>query len=142
MLIGIAVRPAEQPSSSASPATEQTENRSTNVTSPFGSSICNTGRNQRRFGSPPQKFSATFRRGGNSTIQCGINHRSTKSNVYQHCQQNSDLSEVILLPGVAENEVVRGSKKSDLMRQGFIRGELERNKRWSDAEIYTDLYII
>ena len=50
--------------------------------------------------------------------------------------------EVILLPGVAENEVVRGSKKSDLMRQGFIRGELERNKRWSDAEIYTDLYII
>ena len=152
MLIGIAAEPAEQPSSSASPATEQTENWSTNVTSPFGSSICNSGRNQCRFGSPAQEFSATFRRGGNSPTQCGINHSPRRPVPYQRAAATSTRTvnrttilrtkEVILLPGVSENEVVRWSRKSDLMGQGFIRSELEINNRWSEAEIYTDLYRI
>ena len=43
--------------------------------------------------------------------------------------------EVILLPGVAENEVVRRPRKSDLMVQGFIRSEPEVNKCWSEVEI-------
>ena len=43
--------------------------------------------------------------------------------------------EVILLPGVAENEVVRRPRKSDLMVQGFIRSEPELNKCWSEVEI-------
>ena len=36
--------------------------------------------------------------------------------------------EVTLLPGVAENEVVRGPRKSDLMGQSFIRSEVRINK--------------
>ena len=64
-----------QLSSSVSPATLQTDNRRTNVTSPIGSSIRNTDRNKRRFDSPAQELSTIFRRGGNLTFQRGINHR-------------------------------------------------------------------
>ena len=64
-----------QLSSSISPATLQTDNRRTNVTSPIGSSLCNTDRNNRRFDSPAQELSTIFRRGGNLTFQRGINHR-------------------------------------------------------------------
>lgn len=64
-----------QLSSSVSPATLQTDNRRTNVTSPIGSSLCNTDRNNRRFDSPAQELSTIFRRGGNLTFQRGINHR-------------------------------------------------------------------
>ena len=128
-----------QPSSSVRLATDQTDNRSTNVTSPFGSSICNTDRNQRRFDSPAQELSARFRRGGHSTFQRGINHRLTRPVSYQRAAaatSNNTVNrnrifqtkEVILLPGVAENEVFRGPRKSDLMGQGFIRNELEINK--------------
>ena len=135
-----------QPSTSVSPATDQTDNRSTNVTSHFGSSICNTGRNQRRFHSPAQELSAIFRRGGNSTFQRGINHKPRRPVPYQRAAAATSTStvnrnrifrtkEVILLPGVAENEVVRGPRKSDLMGQGFIRSELEINKCWSEVEI-------
>ena len=132
-----------QPSSSVSPATDQTDNRSTNVTSPFGTSICNTGRNQRRFDSPAQELSAIFRCGGNSTFQRGINHRPRRPVPYQRAAaaiststvNRNQILEVILLPGVAENEVVRGPRRSDLMSQGFIRSELEINKCWSEVEI-------
>ena len=105
---------------SASPATDRTKNRSTNVTSPFGSSIYITGKNQLRFDSLYQEFSAIFRRRGNSTIQCGINHRSKRTVPYQRAAATSTSTvnktrifrtkEVILLPGVAQHEVVRGSK--------------------------------
>ena len=126
------------PSSSVSPASVQTDNRSTNVTSPIGSSICNTGRNQRRFDSPAQELSAIFRREGNSTFQRGINHRPRRPAPYQRAAAATSTStvnrnrtfrtkEVILSLGVAENEVVRGPRKSDLMRQWFIRSELEIN---------------
>ena len=135
-----------QPNNSVSPASVQTDNRSTNVTSPIGSSICNTGRNQRRFDSPAQELSAIFRRGGNSTFQRGIKHRPRRPAPYQRAAAATSTStvnrnrifrtkEVILLPGVAENEVVRGPRKSDLMGQGFIRSELEIHKCWSEFEI-------
>ena len=45
-----------QASSSVSPATVHIDNRSTNATSPIGSSICNTDRNQRQFHSPAQEL--------------------------------------------------------------------------------------
>ena len=135
--------------SSASPAADQTKNRSTNVTIPFGSSIYNTGRNQRRFDSPAQEFSAIFRRRGNSTVQCGINHRSRRTVSYQKAAAKSTSTvnrtrifrtkKVILLPGVAQHEVVRGPRKSDLLGQGFIRNELEINKSWSET-VYTNIY--
>ena len=135
-----------QSSSSVSPATDQTDNRSTNVTSPYGGSICNTGRNQRRFDSPSQDLSAIFRRGGNSTFQRSINHRPRRPVPYQRAAAATSTStvnrnrifrtkEVILLPGVTANEVVRGPRKSDLMGQGFIRSKLEINKFWSEVEI-------
>ena len=72
-----------QPSSSVSPASVQTDNRSTNVTSPIGSSICSTGRNQRRFDSPAQEFSVIFRCRGNSKFQHGINHRPRRPAPYE-----------------------------------------------------------
>ena len=135
--------------SPTSPAANQTKNRSTNVTIPFGSSIYNTGRNQRRFDSPAQEFSAIFRRRGNSTIQCGINHRSRRTVSYQRAAAKSTSTvnrtrifrtkKVILLPGVAQHEVVRGPRKSDLIGQGSIRNELETNKFWSDT-VYTNIY--
>ena len=45
-----------QAGSSVSPATVHIDNRSTNATSPIGSSICNTDRNQRQFHSPAQEL--------------------------------------------------------------------------------------
>ena len=99
-----------------------------------------------RFDSPAQELSRIFRRGGNSTFQCGINYRTRRPVPYERAAAATSTStvnrnrifwtkEVILLPGVAENEVVRGLRKSDLMGQRFIRSELEINKCWGEVEI-------
>ena len=65
------------------------------------------------------RTSTIFRSGGNSTFQCGINHRHRRPAPPQRAAAGTSTStvnrnrifrtkEVILLPGGAENEVVRG----------------------------------
>ena len=72
-----------QPHSSVSPVSVQTDNRSTNITSPIGSNIYNTGRNQSRYDSPAQGLSAIFRRGDNSMFQRCIIYRPKRPTPYQ-----------------------------------------------------------
>ena len=73
-----------QPNSSVSPATIQTDNRSTNVTSPIGSNICKSDKNQRRFDRSVPELSTVFRRRSNSTLfQRGYNHRPRRPVPYQ-----------------------------------------------------------
>lgn len=90
--------------------------------------------------SPALELSVIFRR--NLKFQCDINHRPKRPVPYQREATATSTStvnrnwifrtkEVTLLPGVAENEVVRGPRKNDLMGQSFIRSEVRINKCWS-----------
>ena len=135
-----------QPSSSLSSATIQTDNRSTNVTSPIGSNTCKSDKNQHRFDRLARELPTIFRCRSNSMFQRGINHIPRRPIPYQRTVAATSTStvnrnqifrtkKVILLPGVAENKVVRGPGKSDLMDQGFIESQLAINKCWSEVEI-------
>ena len=116
-------------------------------------------RNQQlRFESPAQELSSLFRCGGGSArstviqFQCGVNYkRRRRPTPYQRrvgtpaaaakstrniCKNRIFWTkEVILLPGAAEDEALRGPRKSFLMNQGFIRSELEIYKNWSKVEM-------
>ena len=148
-------------SSSSSPATNNTQNRSVSIAS----------RSQTTFASPVAEFNAIFRHGASASQQQqggGISggtvasflpgiasytarSRSRNSNGSlgrrsSSCSSrskppasNTFTREVILLSSPNASSVVKGKRKADLMRKGQVINSFDFCRSWSEDDVYRHL---
>jgi hypothetical protein len=147
-----------------SPATTATRqcNRAIQQTSPADSTLSSSRRCQ-TFSSPVAEFNAIFRRGASSDQSQGGSgtvssffpnltrrSRARQSNASGRRRQSASTSgrsksnnvftrEVVLLPDPNSKSVVKGNKKAELMKNGYVISSFDFDRSWSEEDVFMNL---
>ena len=94
------------------------------------------GRNHARGYPYPRSRPASQVRGGRSALSTSRTQTARASSAStSRASSIFRTKEVILLPGKNDSEVCRGNRKVLLMNSGFIRSELELDRRWTAQQV-------